>query len=1352
MGAEMHTDETITPKPATTTMKTRSPLFALRAPFATTSLALALAAGAAACGPSQEARAPEPQDPTPLLKATTHALEVEQTRPASEALDAWLKVLETARELRTTPLAREAAVAAIDAMTGRTPYGFARLGDFGVMHRVAGGPEKVIAALDATLASDGAKDPYIRAAAASTRMTLAAARGDAAGYAGAQKNAGCATEATVVGPFVGSVLTAFEAPGPIDGGAIEASYAAPSYAATPQLALGTAPTKTWGRGCGLDITGSARATGLRYLVFDVDVPRAETIHLGVASGLPTQLLIGGKPALTIPYAELGARTMRFADVEVTAPGKLRVVLKLGAFSTDTLVVHGYGDDGSALAFHAASVGAAPNGGVAAVGKMGPTPAAKLEGAANTVDGRVTRALGLLALGDVRLAEPVIAEVARPAGAGQPKPSPAAALVYARALDYARDIPSYRKLERLRAAYEATLEGWPTSWEAIAANAMIVSEQRRGGAGEIAGIQTAKARRDATPLPGTTEPSRKDATAYVDPLVDVFLALLGEDIYGVREESTARAKPKIKGTWLEWSLDRARAEETDDQTLKIECDPKRPDVSGTGCAGARARLGDDAGVLAEVQRLRTLYGAPKVGSYYELDVTFRTKGAAAARALFEASDVSDRSVYTAKMVAPAGLEGETWLRKQLRPIDGDPGSIGDLRTARKLAGDAAFSRDVASEYEARTKALIDADRKQPARANVGTLILGREEKYEVEADGFLHGVAWDLRRLDGTTDVESNASARYGYTSGGHGGLWKTVHRIYKKDGRVVEPDRIAAAQAGAELSQIEVGDYVEMVAEGWIGPRADGKLDLDTPDLLPARTAVEHATIELAYPSSLPLDVWTHAELGKAEASDAGGRKRLTWTLKDHGVRRSEKGQPSLDASVCLRMGSWGWDHLARNARESMLSDVDHDPEVTAWVNGAVGADRAPSVDLLARLSKAAKRAIPRVGFLPLGGGYVGGYQWFTARTALLDAQGSRVSLVHRALDELGIPNEVVWAETTPYSADPKMVARSWRFSKALLVAQVPDKPGGEAKSVWLDLDVEGMPPPPNRTSPELRGRMAMGTSGKIVPVPPNAADDPDVATIELTVDETGKAKGTFALLLRGRDAQEIAWTLEESAGDNRDEALRAQVASWIPEADVLEVKASAETWQVVLNAKIEIPNFLVPDGSRLAMAGAAPLHWGRAATLGATYAAQAKRTTALRISAATIYTVHRVVHLPKGTAIATPLPSLDVTDPTTKLRATRSVKIDGSTVLDDVTFTMPTAVVQPSEFDSFTANARLIDDGFLSVVRVQPAPGAIKLPVASTTGKDAKPPAPATTTTPKAPVAPPVAPKPTPAPTTKPK
>ena len=58
-----------------------------------------------------------------------------------------------------------------------------------------------------------------------------------------------------------------------------------------------------------------------------------------------------------------------------------------------------------------------------------------------------------------------------------------------------------------------------------------------------------------------------------------------------------------------------------------------------------------------------------------------------------------------------------------------------------------------------------------------------------------------------------------------------------------------------------------------------------------------------------------------------------------------------------------------------------------------------------------------------------------------------------------------------------------------------------------------------------------------------------------------------------------------------------------------------------------------------------------------------------------------------------------------------RTVKVDGTTLIEDFSFALPTGVVQPKEFEAFTASARSIDDGFQSVVRVQPPPGAIKLP-----------------------------------------
>ena len=91
-------------------------------------------------------------------------------------------------------------------------------------------------------------------------------------------------------------------------------------------------------------------------------------------------------------------------------------------------------------------------------------------------------------------------------------------------------------------------------------------------------------------------------------------------------------------------------------------------------------------------------------------------------------------------------------------------------------------------------------------------------------------------------------------------------RILKKDGRILEPDRTPhASQAHADLSQLEQGDVVEAVYEGWSLPGDTGDLGIDTPDLLPERTAVHDATIELRMPRALRSALWSHRLLGKAD-------------------------------------------------------------------------------------------------------------------------------------------------------------------------------------------------------------------------------------------------------------------------------------------------------------------------------------------------------------------------------------------------------------------------------------------------------------------------------------------------------
>jgi len=91
---------------------------------------------------------------------------------------------------------------------------------------------------------------------------------------------------------------------------------------------------------------------------------------------------------------------------------------------------------------------------------------------------------------------------------------------------------------------------------------------------------------------------------------------------------------------------------------------------------------------------------------------------------------------------------------------------------------------------------------------------------------------------------------------------------------------------------------------------------------------------------------------------------------------------------------------------------------------------------------------------------YAGGIasvQQTTARTFLASHDGSRSWLVLRALRELGVPSDLMVAESNPFSADPAFPPHFGRFTHPLVVAHV----GGQ--DVWIDADVEGPPLPAGR-------------------------------------------------------------------------------------------------------------------------------------------------------------------------------------------------------------------------------------------------------------------------------------------------
>jgi hypothetical protein len=607
-----------------------------------------------------------------------------------------------------------------------------------------------------------------------------------------------------------------------------------------------------------------------------------------------------------------------------------------------------------------------------------------------------------------------------------------------------------------------------------------------------------------------------------------------------------------------------------------------------------------------------------------------------------------------------------------------------------------------------------DRAAPILPQVATAVLVHKESYAIDETGLLHHVMLDVRRVSGTTDVEQNAQADAA-DIGGRTAMRVVRKRIFKKDGRVVEPEQTPrASQALADLAQLEQGDYVEAIYEGWSLPGDTGDLTIDTPDLLPERTGIHDATIELSLPKSLKYAMISHALLGKATESDRGESHVLTWSLHDKAARRLEDGVPRMDRAVGVSFSTLEWTRAARAIREQIAAIDEHDPEIGAWARDAAKSQKPGTRALVAAIVEAAGKSVREAQGVVLtdaSGGRILGSQSMTARTILTEHEGSRTWLIARALRELGVPTEIVVAEDAPFSANPQFPPHFGRFTHPLLIAHAADE------EVWIDADIAGPPLPAGRLTPELRGRGLLKVDGTIATIPPasdaSADGDRDEIDLRLAVDANGDAKGSFTIMLRGRDAQELAEALFRIVGADRQRALRGVVLGWVPYANVDDVVLSSSegSWQVGIRAEISVSGYAQAQDSGAkktwTLPGLDPLHYvfprPYVSNVSSVYASQATRESALAINASIQYHAHRRIELPSGTSV-TRLPSpLDTKS--SHLRASRAITVNGAVLEEDFAFTLPTGTVPTAEYERFVDDAHKTDDAFLAGTWVKPSP-----------------------------------------------
>jgi hypothetical protein len=1238
----------------------------------------------AACG-GPPARAPGGAHGA-LPHEFAEAFRIDATGDPHQAAGAYLSAVRDAAQAAGDLWQVAALEASLDALDARAlPSLGDAAGDAALAYRTQNGP--AIAKGLAGAAAE-ARGPFARGLIARGLEGLARRRGDAAETEKQRAASGCLREALVVGPTTWAAVTGVDDPDALDrpDAPIAASYPAQGAFRSQAIAVSAVA-----QGCAIGLSQESWRPGVRDVVVDVDVPRPQTVGLVLRAHGAATLRAGGTVVARRPF-ELGdGEAARFATVAATA-GTLRLVARVGtAKEDDSIEIDAFGEDGAPLRARAPAVGSTASSRAAA-----PTAAAAVTPAPGDGDQMLLAAAAALASGSPREAERMLWGVA-----DRPDTRPDLALVYARAVESTRDLSPATRAERGRSASELVLEAWPASWEATIAHAVLAGV-RRGR--EEAGIESL---RDLDAL-------RAKSQAAPTAVLDAFEALTAgsEHLYDRARAALERARGPLAGTTLLADAEEAASMRVGAERVAAECDPARAmDHDTIACLDALRSTGDRDGEARELARLRALLGAPKRFLALELrDAAWAGDFATAGRA-FAAMPPAERTMTALAILAPEA--GDTLRRvMQMAPIARDaPGAIAPILRA---AGD-----DPTGDLDATAERLAADDRASPLLPNSATAVLAHTERYEITPEGVLHWLLFDVRRVSGTTDVEENAQAA-GPSVWGRAAMRALRRRILKKDGRILEPDRTPhASQEHADLSQLEQGDAVEAVYEGWSLPGDTGDLGIDTPDLLPERTGVHDATLELRVPRTLRSALWSHELLGKSTEHIEGDTRVITWHLVDHLARRLEDGVPKMDRSVGVSFSTAGWGGVARALRESIAALDEHDPEIAAWARDAAGPEvgkasrtsRETVGAIVAAAGKALRESDPAT--LSDYGGGIASVQAQTARTFLASHGGSRSWLILRSLRELGIPCDLVVAENDPFSADAAFPPHFGRFLHPLVVAHLPagePRKAGETGDVWIDADVAGPPLPAGRVSPELRGRMALRVDGTIAPLDAFASeqDERDEVDVRLALDAKGDARGTFAVVLRGRDAQELSEALFRIVGAERQRALRDVVLAWLPWAnvDAVQLASTEGSWQVSLRADVSVSGYAQLEGQKTwLLPGMDSLHWAwpraRVSSLAATFASRAGRESALAVGSAVQYHVHRRVDLPKGATVARMPGPLDVKAKLVDASRKLTVSGGGSVVEDDFILDVATGTIPAAEYDAFVGAAHAADDGFLAAVRV---------------------------------------------------
>ncbi len=1211
-----------------------------------------------------------------FARAVEQTLLAEQSDASDVAFRTHLDLLDAAVDAPDAPYAMHAMNIALWQLIRRDVLGLdGVVPRSALVYRVADGPQVALRHLDSAYARLQTKRATGRPLLASYALSMAMEIGDANLSRMWSQRTGCVRHAAVFGPLAWSGLQ--DANRPL---AIESAKAPfePSQPGILPFSSRLDVQLTQATGCQIDLSESSKMVGLRAVIVDADVDRPQRLSIRLTSTSHAVVFAGGEPVLVRPFDEGSGASSHVGAVDVPS-GRLRIAIHAAMRDDgDAVILSIVGDDGRAISTHP------PTNGEVAPSKPTRSGPAEESYPIRTQSERVTTAAYELAMGRSRRAEQLLEPQMH-----SETVAPLLSLLYARTLDAGSALPEIRRIERERRYCARVQRDLPSSWEAAMCTAALAGQRRGQKEGQIEALAELRRLRS------------RGVPFHL--LLDVFEAGLAAnaDLRDIAQAAFSRVKEQARGTTLVEDLDERVHDRRGPALADFVCKSQKLDRNTTACFFARAQIGDVSAALAELSRLRNLRDSPTAFRDLELSQAVARGDGPTALKLFDAMPAGQRLLSSLALAIDTRRDDviARLLRNTVSASDAPDAAL----TLRRLLLPAA--EESLDEQGANA---VARDRAKPVMPEAATLIVDHVERYSLHRDGSLVYVLHDVRRVSGTADVEDGAEAMGALVEG------RTVHRvlrrrIFKRDGRVLEPDQAAnAAQGHADLSQLEQGDYVQQIVMGLALPSIQGQIVVDTPELMPSRASLARALIEVRYPKDLRLYRWAHPMLGKATERVDGADRVFSHRLEMKEPRRLEAGVPKMEQEVGVSFGTQTWANIGRAIGEAAYAMRARDQVIETFARQAAGDAKGPSKQLVRNVVQATGKAVRVASGTVLtdyGAIFSSGSQSVTARTILDLGQGSRTWLAHEVLRSLGVDAEIVVAEEEPFASDPNFPAHVGRFTHPLLVAHLPASAPGGGGDIWMDLDVQGPPLPAGLISPELRGRKAIRNSGQIVDVA-NIADESsrDDIELELVMDDKGDARGTLSMVLRGREAQMLADAFEQRVGADRKDLLRSAILAWASWANVDDVTLSSSegSWQVALRAQLSIFGYAQPEGKTYILPGIPPLHRiqpSSSATIAATFAGQGERQNALAIETAFHYRLRRRLTLPQGWEIVGKPWELAVDDK--RVRASRGAKHEGNVIEETFMLSIPTGTILQNDFGDFAAAARRVDDAFLAGTRV---------------------------------------------------